>query len=304
MQQAAAAISGVSAGLRGVEDEVLQTRHSDSGVLLTGEDGVGKTLIARLIHDHSSRAAGPFVVASCANLPEDVLDCRMFGAEYGDARPACQGGESWLEQAHGGTLLLDDVDAIGLRAQGTLLRFLDTGQHQRVAPGRQPDRRWSLLDVRVIAATRCDLLSAVRDGRFSEHLYYRLNVIHIPIPALRERRDDVPVLMQHFLQRACANGRACAVPEPTSGALDALMDYEWPGNVDELETVAGWLVLRGETAIDARMVRAAIKALRGDDERLTAGPPKRQRDMEASRRRMARAPQTPGTTPRSRRATA
>jgi DNA-binding NtrC family response regulator len=253
------AIVGISARIRSVEDEVVQTRRSESAVLLTGEHGVGKRLVARLIHERGSRAAGPFIVASCARLAQEVLECRLFGPEYGAARPACEGGGGWLEAAHGGTLLLEEIDEIGLRAQETLLRFLETRQHQCVPPGRRPDRRRPPLDVRVIAATRRDLFAAVRFKRFLEPLYYRLNVVHIEIPALRERREDAPALMLHFL-RASAAGRERAAPELTRDALEVLLGYRWPGNVDEIKSVAEWLIFHGDDPIDAPAVRAAIKA--------------------------------------------
>jgi DNA-binding NtrC family response regulator len=253
------AIVGISAAIRRVEDEVVQTRHACSPVLLTGEDGVGKSLVARLIHERSARAAGPFIAVSCAGLSQDVLECRLFGPEYGAARAAYNGDGSWLEAAHGGTLFLDDVDEIGLRAQETLLRFLESGLHQCVPPGRRPDRRRPPLDVRLMTATRRDLFGAVKSERFLEQLYYRLNVVHIEIPALRERREDAPVLMHHFL-RAFAGARQLPVPELRPEALALLMAYQWPGNVGELEAVAEWLVLHGEAAIDTQAVQAAIKA--------------------------------------------
>ena len=253
------AIVGISAGIRRVEDEVVQTRHAESPVLLTGEDGVGKSVVARLIHEQSARATGPFIAASCGRLSQDALECRLFGPEYGAARTACNGDGSWLEAAHGGTLFLDDVDEIGLRAQETLLRFLESGQHQCVPPGRRPDRRRPRLDVRLITATRRDLFCAVKFKRLLEHLYYRLNVVHIEIPALRERREDAPVLMHHFL-RASADECERAVPELTPDALALLMGYRWPGNVGELEAVAEWLVLHCEATVDTQAVRAAIEA--------------------------------------------
>jgi DNA-binding NtrC family response regulator len=260
MQRTPPAIVGISAGIRSVEDEVVHTGQSESPVLLTGEDGVGKSVVARLLHERSARAAGPFLAVSCARLSEDVLEYRLFGPEYGAARASSEGDGSWLEAAHGGTLFLADVDEIGLRAQETLFRFLETRQHQCVPPGRRPDRRRPRLDVRLIAATRRDLFGAVRFKRFLEHLYYRLNVVHIEIPALRERREDAPVLMRHFL-RTMADGHEHAVPELTPDALALLMGYRWPGNVDELKAVAEWLMLRGEAAIDAQAWRAAIKAV-------------------------------------------
>jgi two-component system response regulator HydG len=260
MHRSPPALVGISAGIRSVEDEVVQTRRATSSVLLTGEDGVGKSLVARLIHDRSPRAAGPFIAASCDRLSEEVLECRLFGPEYGAARAAYDGDGSWLEAAHGGTLFLDDIDEIGLRAQETLLRFLDSGQHQCVPPGRRPDRRRPPLDVRLIAATRRALLGAVRLERFLEHLYYRLNVVHIEIPALRARREDAPVLMHHFL-RTFADSHDRAVPALTPDALALLMGHRWRGNVAELKRVAEWLVLHGEAEIDAQAVRAAIKAV-------------------------------------------
>jgi DNA-binding NtrC family response regulator len=259
MHRTPPAIVGISAAIRRVEDEVVHTRHAASPVLLSGEDGVGKSLVARVIHERSARAAGPFIAVSCARLSQDVLECRLFGPEYGTAGAACHGDGSWLEASHGGTLFLDDVDEMGLRAQEALHRFLENGQHQCVPPGRRPDRRRPKLDVRLITATRRDLFGAVKFKRFLEQLYYRLNVVRIEIPALRERREDAPVLMQCFL-RAFAGGRARAVPGLTPEALTLVMGYQWPGNIAELEAVAEWLVRHCEAAIDTQAVQAAITA--------------------------------------------
>jgi DNA-binding NtrC family response regulator len=247
---------GISAGMRSVEDEILQTLRGDSGVLLSGERGVGKTLVARQIHLRSARVDGPFIEAACANIPEDVLESRLFGYEYGRIPPA-YGGESWLESANTGTLLLDDVDEIGVRTQETLLRFLESGDQLRVPPGRRPDRRRRPLDVRVIAATHGDLTQAITEKRFLEPLFYRLNVVHIRIPSLRERREDIPILMDHFL-RTFAQAHQRAVPEQTPDALAAMMGYRWPGNVRELSALAESIILQGVSKVDLRALPRTV----------------------------------------------
>jgi DNA-binding NtrC family response regulator len=251
------ALIGISAGIRGVQDELAYAAHAASSVLLTGEHGVGKSLVAREIHDRGARAGGPFVSAACGNLSDDARENRLFGVEYGTRRAAPCADGGWLETADGGTLFLDDVGELGLTTQGVLLRFLDDGRQQRVPPQRQPDRRIPQLNVRLIAATHRNLFDDMKRGTFLERLYYRLNVVHILVPALRHRREDVPVLIEHYMRISSVEHKR-DVPLVLPEAMARLMAYPWPGNVSELRAVADWLVLQATGPVEVDSLPPAI----------------------------------------------
>lgn len=200
-------------------------------VLLLGETGVGKELVARGIHDASERKDNSFVAVNCAAIPPDLIESELFGVEKGAFTGATQSREGRFERAHQGTIFLDEVVELSPRAQAALLRVLQEGELERVG-----DNQTRLIDVRVVAATNESLEEAVREGRFRADLYYRLNVYPIHIPALRDRRDDIPLLIEHFLEKyhAYYNKRTAGL----SGlAMQAMMNYEWPGNVRELENL-------------------------------------------------------------------
>jgi len=235
---------GVSAAIRGVEEEIEHASRSDAKVLITGESGVGKEIVARLIHERSARSSGPLVTINCAGFPDSLLESELFGHVKGSFTDAHRDKRGWLESAHGGTILMDEVGEMSLRMQALLLRFLETGEIQRVGS----DRALPPIDVRVITATHRKLVDHIAEKTFREDLYYRLNVIHIAVPPLRERRDDVFVLLNHFLQ-LYADTHRMALPELGDEALKALMAYHWPGNVRELRNVAERLVLRCRTGV-------------------------------------------------------
>jgi DNA-binding NtrC family response regulator len=240
---------GTSPGIREVEQEIEYAAHSNAKVLITGESGVGKEIVARLIHQRSARASGPLVTINCAGFPDSLLETEMFGHVKGSFTDAYRDKRGWLEQAHGGTIFMDEVGEMSLRMQALMLRFLETGEIQRVGS----DRKLPPLDVRVITATHRRLIDHVADKTFREDLFYRLNVVHISVPPLRERRDDVPVLVDYFM-RASADSHRVAPPEVTAAAIDCLQGYGWPGNVRELKNVAERLVLRcreGRVDVDA-----------------------------------------------------
>jgi DNA-binding NtrC family response regulator len=200
-----------------------------STVLIEGESGTGKEMVARAIHNSGDRAAGRFVAISCASLTETLLESELFGHEKGAFTGAVARKQGKFELADGGTLLLDEIDDIPPRLQADLLRVLQERRFFRVGGTEEIP-----VDVRVIAATRSGLLGLVREGRFRDDLYYRLNVIRVRIPPLRERRGDVPLLARHFLERfAVELGRD--VQDLSEGALACLMNHDWPGNVRELE---------------------------------------------------------------------
>jgi DNA-binding NtrC family response regulator len=230
---------GVSAAVRGIEEEVRHAARTDAKVLITGESGVGKEIVARLIHQRSNRGRGPLVTINCAGFPDSLLESELFGHVKGSFTDAYRDKRGWLEMAHGGTIFMDEVGEMSLRMQALLLRFLETGEIQRVGS----DRRLPALDVRVITATHRRLLERIADQTFREDLYYRLNVIHVEVPPLRDRREDIPVLLNHFL-RTFSETHQVAMPEVTSEALKCLGAYQWPGNIRELKNVAERLVLR------------------------------------------------------------
>ena len=233
------AMVGASAAIREIEIEIEYAARSNAKVLITGESGVGKEIVARLIHQQSARSNAALVTINCAGFPDSLLETEMFGHVKGSFTDAHRDKRGWLEQAHGGTIFMDEVGEMSLRMQALLLRFLETGEIQRVGS----DRKMPPLDVRVIAATHRKLVEHVADKTFREDLYYRLNVVHIAIPALRERRDDVPLLLDYFM-RSFATAHRVDVPEITREAVEMLQAHTWPGNVRELKNVTERLVLR------------------------------------------------------------
>jgi DNA-binding NtrC family response regulator len=230
---------GASAAIRGVEEEVEYAARSGAKILITGESGVGKEVVARLIHDRGTRRHAPLVTINCAGIPDSLMESELFGHVKGSFTDAHRDKTGYLERAHGGTIFMDEIGEMSLRMQALLLRFLETGEIQRVGS----DRRVPALDVRVIAATHRRLINMVAEKSFREDLYYRLNVIHIDVPPLRERREDVLLLMRYFLQHF-AETHSVPMPEISAAAITALTQYHWPGNVREVRNVAERLVLR------------------------------------------------------------
>jgi DNA-binding NtrC family response regulator len=240
---------GVSAAIRSVEEEIEYAARSGAKVLITGESGVGKEVVARLIHDRGARRTAPLVTINCAGIPDSLMESELFGHVKGSFTDAHRDKAGYLERAHSGTIFMDEIGEMSLRMQALLLRFLETGEIQRVGS----DRRVPSMDVRVIAATHRRLINLVAEKTFREDLYYRLNVIHIEVPPLRDRREDVFILMRYFLQMFSETHRINA-PEVTQAAMTALSQYHWPGNVRELRNVAERLVLRcssGRIDVDA-----------------------------------------------------
>jgi DNA-binding NtrC family response regulator len=234
-----ATMIGMSVAIRGVEEEIDHAARSDAKVLITGESGVGKEIVARLIHDRGRRRQAPLVTINCAGFPDSLLESELFGHVKGSFTDAHRDKTGWLERAHGGAIFMDEIGEMSLRMQALLLRFLETGEIQRVGS----DRRQPSLDVRVIAATHRRLVTHIADKTFREDLYYRLNVIHIEVPPLRDRREDVFVLLNYFLHMFSETHQA-PKPDVAPEALELLTQYHWPGNVRELRNVAERLVLR------------------------------------------------------------
>src|SRR5450432_4270592 len=223
-------IVGTSPALRRVLDVATQAAPSSATVLVLGESGTGKELLARYIHERSARGRGPFVAVNCAAIPETILESELFGHEKGAFTGAIAKREGRFARARGGTLFLDEIGELSPAVQVKILRVLQEGEYEPVGGHTVK------ADARIVAATNRDLVSEVEAGRFREDLYYRLNVIAVTAPALRARREDIPLLVDHFVGIYCTkNGRArLTVP---SDVLHNLMDYSWPGNVRELENV-------------------------------------------------------------------
>ncbi|MGE0813752.1 MAG: sigma-54 interaction domain-containing protein [Vicinamibacterales bacterium] len=223
---------GDSPAVNDLRVDIERTARSDAKVLITGESGVGKELVARAVHAHSARAARPFVAVNCAGLPETLLESELFGHVKGSFTGAYRDKQGKLEMADGGTLFLDEVGEMTLRMQGLLLRFLETGELQKVGA----DRSKATVNIRVIAATNRNLRELIAQQAFREDLYYRLNVIHLVVPPLRERRGDIPELVERFVQRSTASGHY-VLRSVSPEAMEALTKYSWPGNVRELQNL-------------------------------------------------------------------
>lgn len=256
---------GKSRAITELKAEIERVARSDAKVLITGESGTGKEVVARAINAASPRAHKPFVPVNCAGIPETLLESELFGHIKGSFTGAYRDKPGKLEMSDGGTLFLDEIGEMTLRMQGLLLRFLETGEIQKVGA----ERPANVTNVRIITATNRNLKELISQGLFREDLYYRINVIHIVVPPLRERRDDVPLLVEHFLQRFTsrplhAQGPGTGGPGHASGAqalaiaaeyspvksvsteaLAALCEYHWPGNVRQVENVIERLVVTG-----------------------------------------------------------
>ena len=212
--------------------EVERVARSDAKVLITGESGTGKELVAQAVHNGSARAERPFVAVNCAGLSETLLETELFGHVKGSFTGAYRDKLGKLELADRGTMFLDEIGEMTLRMQGLLLRFLETGELQKVGADRVVGR----VNVRVIAATNRNLREMIGQGSFREDLFYRLNVIHLTVPPLRDRREDIPSLTNHFLGHFAGYANVGA-RELSPEAMRLLTDYHWPGNVRELENV-------------------------------------------------------------------
>ncbi len=233
---------GSSPAVHSLDGDITAAARSDAKVLITGESGVGKEVAARLIHSRSLRRESPLLTINCAGLPDTLLESELFGHVRGSFTGAYRDKPGLLQSAHGGTLFMDEVGEMSLRMQALLLRFLETGEVQRVGAERFSDP----VDVRVICATNRHLRGRIASGDFREDLYYRLNVIHVHIPPLRERREDVRDLLQHYMRSYSERYRVPIRPFAPE-TLDLLSAYDWPGNVRELKNVIERLVVRAES---------------------------------------------------------
>ena len=237
---------GTSQVTRQLESEINDAARSDAKVLLTGESGVGKEVVARLIHQQSRRRNVKLVALNCAAVPDSLLESELFGHVRGSFTGAYRDKPGLLELANSGTIFLDEIGETSLRMQALMLRFLENGEIWRIGA----DRVQATSDVRVIAATNRDLAERIEQREFRADLYYRLNVLHIKIPPLRERRDEIPLFLDHFM-RAYSERHLSPMPQLTAAARAALLAYDWPGNIRELKNVVERLIVRRHTgAID------------------------------------------------------
>jgi len=237
---------GQSEQIEQLREEILRVSHSDAKVLITGESGVGKELVAKSIHANSGRAKEAFMALNCGGLPETLLESELFGHVKGSFTGAYRDKPGKLELADRGTVFLDEVGEMTLRMQGLLLRFLETGELQKVGADKPTVR----VNVRVVAATNRDLREMIGQQRFREDLFYRLKVIHVSVPPLRERPSDVPLLVEYFFERFTRHN-GCFVKSLSSDAMSVLTEYPWPGNVRELENAVERLVVNTRREVAA-----------------------------------------------------
>ncbi len=231
------AIIGSSDALQAVLQQVQRVAPTDGRVLILGESGTGKELIARAIHENSSRREGPFVKVNCAAIPEELIESELFGSVRGAFTGAVETRDGKFSQADGGTLFLDEVGDMSLKVQAKVLRALQEGEFEKVG-GSKTER----VDVRVVAATNKDLEQEVAAGRFREDLFFRLNVIPIVSPPLRARREDIPLLVEHFISSYCEENGLRKI-EVLPEAMTVLQKYDWPGNIRELRNLVERLVI-------------------------------------------------------------
>lgn len=244
---------GKSTALEEVRGLIRRVANTDSRVLITGESGTGKELVAVAIHGLSNRQRKPFVRINCAAIPKELIESEMFGHEKGAFTGATAKRRGKFELASGGTLLLDEVGDLSPEAQAKLLRVIEAGEIERVGGSETIP-----VDVRIIAATNHDLEAEVREGRFREDLFFRLHVMPIHIPPLRERKQDIPLLVAHFFDRYRSR-HGLRPPNLTDSALGALRAYDWPGNVRELgNTVERLMILHPEQDIGASEIAAVL----------------------------------------------
>ncbi|MFI3272426.1 MAG: sigma 54-interacting transcriptional regulator [Pseudomonadota bacterium] len=244
---------GPSSAMMRVQRQLQKVAPTKATVLLLGESGVGKTLIAKLIHQLSERVDHPFIKVNCAAIPENLLEAEFFGVEKGAYTGAAQSRAGRFEEANGGTIFLDEVGELPLAVQSKLLRIIQEKEFERLG-----STRTRTTDVRIITATNQDLATLSARGTFRQDLYYRLNVFPISVPALRERKEDVPNLLNHFLAKISKEyGRSLAF---TAEALHILTQYDWPGNVREMENLMERLVILADNdRIDSTMLQGELE---------------------------------------------
>jgi transcriptional regulator with GAF, ATPase, and Fis domain len=280
---------GRSEAVRTILADIDCAARSGAKVLITGETGVGKEVVARLIHDRSARASSRLVTVNCAGLPDSLLESELFGHVRGSFTGAYRDKPGLLEMAPNGTVFLDEVGEMSTRMQVVLLRFLETGEIQRIGA----DRSHTRVNVRLITATNRDLPKEIAAGNFREDLFFRLNVIRMHIPPLRDRIEDVTILFEHYLHFYCDQHRV-ERPQVAQGTWDALMTYRWPGNIRELRNVAERIALKSTGAVlrpsdlPAELLRGAERVDVSQGEAAAPGTPQWSAQVEELTARMLR----------------
>ena len=253
-----------------IREEIEYASKSEAKVLITGESGVGKEVVAQLVHQQSRRRTAPLVTINCAGVPDTLLASELFGHVRGSFTDAHRDKPGWLEQANRGTIFLDEVGEMSLQMQSLLLRFLENGEIQRVGSERPAAK----VDVRVIAATNRKLVDRIATGEFREDLFYRLNVIHIPVPPLRERREDISTAARPLSAHSSARITASSGRASATAAAAQLTASDWPGNVRQVRNVAERLVLRSKNGLItvADLPREVLSACASEEPRLMKSP--------------------------------
>src|SRR5581483_7857670 len=232
--------------------QVDRVAATETRVCILGETGTGKELIARTLHEKSPRATGPFVALNCAAVPAELIESELFGHEKGSFTGAAVRHIGKFEQAEGGTLFLDEIGDMPLPMQAKLLRVLEEGEVERIG-GAKPVQ----VDVRVIVATHRDLQASVRDGKFRQDLFHRIYVFPLSLPPLRERKEDIPVLVEHFAAQVCSQNN-WKPARFTPDAIQALQQYSWPGNIRELRNMVERLMLLAPGEVDSETVQSVL----------------------------------------------
>ena len=243
---------GESAPIKKIKDTIEKVAATEARILITGENGVGKELVARWVHEKSNRAGGQLVEVNCAAIPSELIESELFGHEKGSFTSAIKQRIGKFEQANGGTLFLDEIGDMSLNAQAKVLRALQEGKITRVGADKDIN-----VDVRVIAATNMDLLKEVEEKRFRLDLYHRLSVILIHVPSLNERRDDIPLLVERFLADIC-HEYGVVKKGVDDDAIKLLQEYNWTGNIRELRNVVERLIILSGKTISAEDVKAYV----------------------------------------------
>jgi DNA-binding NtrC family response regulator len=246
---------GESAVMEEIREMIQKVAPTSARVLVYGENGTGKELVAKQLHEFSKRAHAPFIEVNCAAIPSELIESQLFGHEKGAFTSAIKQRKGDFELAHGGTLFLDEIGDMSLSAQAKVLRALQENKITRVGGEKE-----IAVDVRIIAATNKNLKLEIEKNRFREDLYHRISVILIQVPPLRERTDDIPLLVQHFVSLSCQK-MGKAEPEITEEALAELQQYQWSGNIRELHNAVERLIILGGSTIDADGVKKFARPL-------------------------------------------
>jgi DNA-binding NtrC family response regulator len=246
---------GQSAPMDEIREMIQKVAPTAARVLISGENGTGKELVARQLHELSSRSHAPFIEVNCAAIPSELIESQLFGHEKGAFTSAIKQRKGDFELAHGGTLFLDEIGDMSLSAQAKVLRALQENKITRVGGEKEIP-----VDVRIIAATNKNLKEEINKGRFREDLYHRISVIVIHVPPLRERLDDIPLLVQHFVELSCAK-MGKPLPEFTEEAMAEMQQYQWTGNIRELNNAVERLVILGGSPITEKTVKQFARPL-------------------------------------------